>query len=333
LAKFLHHKGFYITFVNTEYNHKRLRKSRGPNSLDGLPDFCFETIRDDLPPSDADAAQDIRSLCDSIAKNCFGPFPRELGISDIGFCTTRACANLCYAQIPRLVEEGLTPATDASVITKEYLETVIDWIPGIRNIRFRDLPSDDALDGLPATLPPIYTIGPLHLLVDQIRDDHELKPIASNLWTEQTECIKWLDSKRLNSVVYVNFGSVAVMTPEQLLEIAWGLAIGKKQFLSIIRPDLVTDQQINCRFACTEWGIGMEVDNNVKRDKVEMLFRELMEGEKGAEIKAKAMEWKKNAEEASRPGGCSSQNLEKLFTNVLVSDKHINHLKMDKNKH
>ncbi|KAK6253266.1 hypothetical protein QUC31_014986, partial [Theobroma cacao] len=124
------------------YNHKRLRKSRGPNSLDGLPDFCFETIRDDLPPSDADAAQDIRSLCDSIAKNCFGPFPRELGISDIGFCTTRACANLCYAQIPRLVEEGLTPATDASVITKEYLETVIDWIPGIRNIRFRDLPSD-----------------------------------------------------------------------------------------------------------------------------------------------------------------------------------------------
>lgn len=98
----------------------------------------------------------------------------------------------------------------------------------------------DALDGPPATLPPIYTIGPLHLLVDQIRDDHELKPIASNLWTEQTECIKWLDSKRLNSVVYVNFGSVAVMTPEQLIEIAWGLAIGKKQFLSIIRPDLVT---------------------------------------------------------------------------------------------
>lgn len=37
LAKLLHHKGFHITFVNTEYNHKRLLKSRGPNSLDAMP--------------------------------------------------------------------------------------------------------------------------------------------------------------------------------------------------------------------------------------------------------------------------------------------------------
>ena len=63
LAKLLHHKGFHITFVNTEYNHKRLLKSRGPNSLDGLPSFTFETIPDGLPPTDANATQDILSLC------------------------------------------------------------------------------------------------------------------------------------------------------------------------------------------------------------------------------------------------------------------------------
>ncbi|KAL9380618.1 hypothetical protein Peur_026275 [Populus x canadensis] len=40
LAKLLHFKGFHITFVNTEYNHRRLLKSRGSSSLDdGLPDF------------------------------------------------------------------------------------------------------------------------------------------------------------------------------------------------------------------------------------------------------------------------------------------------------
>ncbi|KAF2294125.1 hypothetical protein GH714_007685 [Hevea brasiliensis] len=69
LAKILHSNGFQITFVNTEYNHRRLLKSRGPNSLDGLPDFHFEAIPDGLPPSDANATQDIPSLCDSTSKH------------------------------------------------------------------------------------------------------------------------------------------------------------------------------------------------------------------------------------------------------------------------
>ncbi|GLT63347.1 hypothetical protein SLA2020_359200 [Shorea laevis] len=34
LAKLLHHKGFHVTFVNTDYNHRRLLRSRGPDSLD-----------------------------------------------------------------------------------------------------------------------------------------------------------------------------------------------------------------------------------------------------------------------------------------------------------
>ena len=49
LAKILHYKGFHITFVNTEYNHKRLLKSRGLDSLNALPSFQFETIPDGLP--------------------------------------------------------------------------------------------------------------------------------------------------------------------------------------------------------------------------------------------------------------------------------------------
>ena len=73
LAKLLHHKGFHVTFVNTEYNHNRLLRSRGPNSLDGLPDFHFETIPDGLPPSDADVSQDIPSLVKSTIKTCLLP--------------------------------------------------------------------------------------------------------------------------------------------------------------------------------------------------------------------------------------------------------------------
>ncbi|PHU20387.1 UDP-glycosyltransferase 85A3 [Capsicum chinense] len=60
------------------------------------------------------------------------------------------------------------------------------------------------------------------------------------------------------------------------------------------------EQQTNCWFKCTQWGIGVEIDNNVKREEVESVVRELMVGEKGKRMKKKAMEWKKLAEEAAK---------------------------------
>ncbi|ONI13674.1 hypothetical protein PRUPE_4G236900 [Prunus persica] len=58
-AKLLHHRGFHITFVNTQFNHKRFLKTLGSNSLDGLPDFQFEAIPDSLPDSNEDTTQDV----------------------------------------------------------------------------------------------------------------------------------------------------------------------------------------------------------------------------------------------------------------------------------
>ncbi len=140
LAKMLHSNGFQITFVNTEYNHRRLLKSRGPNSLDGLPDFHFEAIPDGLPPSDANATQDIPSLCDSTSKHSLVPFrhllsrlessnnvppvtciisdacmsftlhaAQEFGIPDVLFWTPSSCGVLAYAHYRHLIERGLTP--------------------------------------------------------------------------------------------------------------------------------------------------------------------------------------------------------------------------------
>ena len=96
----------------------------------------------------------------------------------------------------------------------------------------------DVLDALSATLPPVYSIGPLQHFVEQVSDTR-LKSMGSNLWKEETDCLEWLDSKEPGSVVYVNFGSITVMTAQQLTEFAWGLANSKKTFLWIIRPDLV----------------------------------------------------------------------------------------------
>lgn len=142
LVKLLHHKGFHITFVNSEFNHQRLLKSRGPNSLSGLPTFQFETIPDGLPPTDLDATQDVPSLCSSTHNNCLAPF-RELlsrlnnssafqvppvtcivsdgimsftltaaeepGIPDVFFWTTGASGFMGYVLYRHLFERGLFP--------------------------------------------------------------------------------------------------------------------------------------------------------------------------------------------------------------------------------
>ncbi|KAG6709915.1 hypothetical protein I3842_06G156000 [Carya illinoinensis] len=343
----------------------------------------------------------------------------KFGIPNILFWTPSACGLLSYMHCRHLVERGLTPLKDASDLTSGYLETAIDWIPGMKNMRLRDLPSfirttdendimvnfliretkrtprasavilntfdpfeKDVLVALSSLLPRIYTIGPLLLLTDQIKNDI-LKSLGSNLWKEQPGCVEWLNTKEPNSVVFVNFGSITVMTPQQLVEFAWGLANSGKPFLWIIRPDLVVgdsailpsefvtetkdrgmlaswcaqeqilkhpsiagflthsgwnstlesvcggvpmiswpffaEQQTNCRYCCTEWGIGMEIDNNVKRNEVEKQVRELMEGDKGKAMKKKVKEWKTMAEEAAKSGGSSYQNLESLIADVLLT--------------
>ena len=46
-----------------------------------------------------------------------------------------------------------------------------------------------------------------------------------------------------------------------------------------------------------------------------------MEGEKGKEMKRKAMEWKKKAEEAPSPGGSCCRNFENLLADINLVQK------------
>ncbi|XP_045814340.1 7-deoxyloganetin glucosyltransferase-like [Trifolium pratense] len=311
LAKLLHLKGFYITFVNTEYNHKRLLKSIGPNALDGLSDFKFETIPDGLTPVEGDTGdvmQDIPSLSKSVRENCLQPYcellhrlnhsdnvpPITCLVSDCCMSFTiqaaekfalpnlllfpaSACSLLNILHFRSFLEKGIIPLKDESYLSNGYLETKVDWIPGLKNFRLKDIvdfirttdPNDimlqffidvadslhrdftvivlntfnelesDVINVLSSMFPSVYPIGPLPLLLNQTANNHQLESLGSNLWIEDTKCLKWLDSKELESVIYVNFGSITVMTPEQLYEFAWGLANSKKSFMWIIRPDLV----------------------------------------------------------------------------------------------
>ncbi|XP_077219427.1 7-deoxyloganetin glucosyltransferase-like [Tasmannia lanceolata] len=437
LAKLLNSKGFYVTFVLTEFFHTRLLKSRGPDSVKGSDEFRFETISDGMQSSSKDTTQDIRNLSLSTQKNCLTPFrnlvtklnqssnvpsvscivtdgvmtftlpvAKECGIPGVVFWPISACSLMVFFHFPAMVERGLLPLKDESVSRNG----TIDWIQGLRGTRLKDFTLIDDPDhtmlkymveeiqngfkasaivlntfddlehevvgAMRSIYGNIYTIGPLTLHCQS-----PLKSAAMNVWNEETECLQWLDKQEATSVIYVNFGTIANMTSKQLNEFAWGLANSNHPFLWIIRRDIgrdgqeilledfmtdiegrgfiaswcpqeevlshpsiawflthcgwnstvesicggvpmicwpqFGDQLINCRYTCNEWGIGMEISDDVKREEIQRVVRELMEGEKGKEMRLKAMKWKETAENATRQGGSSSTNLDKLISEVL----------------
>ncbi|CAL5016660.1 unnamed protein product [Urochloa decumbens] len=461
LAKVLHCRGFHVTFVNSEFNHRRLLRSRGAGALDGLPGFRFAAIPDGLPPSDADATQDVPSLCRSTMENCLPHFrtlladlnaspdappvtcvvgddvmsftlqaAREIGVPCSLFWTASTCGYLGYRYYRDLMDKGLFPLKDVEQLTNGYLDTPVDWAVGMsKHTRLKDMPSfirstdpdefmvhfalkvteqmagadaviintfdeleQEALDAMRATamIPAsasIHTVGPLAFLAEQIivpQARSDLDALGSNLWKEDASCLAWLDGREPRSVVYVNYGSITVMSNEELVEFAWGLAGSGHDFLWVIRPDLVagdaavlppefleavegrgllatwcpqeavlrheavgvflthsgwnstleslcagvpmlcwpffSEQQTNCRYKCMEWGVAMEIGQDVRREAVEEKIREAMGGgEKGKEMRRRAGEWREIAVRVTRPGGRSCANLDKLVNDVLLS--------------
>ncbi|CDP13142.1 unnamed protein product [Coffea canephora] len=452
LAKLLHAKGFHITLLNTEFNHKRLIRSKGPESVKGFDDFRFETIPDGMPPSDKDATQDVPRLCDSVRKNCLAPFKEmliklnsssevppvscvisdagmsfgikaaeDLGIPEVQFWTASACSFIGYLHYRELIRRGIFPFKNDDYLTDGTLDKPVDWICGMSNIKFRDLPSffrttdpnDIMFDFLgeaaqsclkaPAIIfntfdelerealeaviskfdfPNIYTIGPLHILARHIVTESQVNSLNSSLWKPDSKVFEWLDQRAPNSVFYVNYGSITTMTDHHFKEFAWGLANSQQQFLWIVRPDVVQggesamlpedfleeiqdrglltswcaqdkvlehpavgaflthcgwnstlesisagvplicwpffgDQQTNCHYSCKKWGIGMEINHDVKRNEVAELVRKMIIGEEGGEMRFKAKEWKKKAEEATEVGGSSYINFDKFIIEAL----------------
>ncbi|XP_071733327.1 UDP-glycosyltransferase 85C1-like [Rutidosis leptorrhynchoides] len=449
LAQLQHHKGLHITFINTESNHRRLIKYGG---LNDVPGFQFKTVSDGLPATSEDGVEPtqttmelslylLTSFHDSfldlvsglenrptcIISDGFMTFTNIMGAAEklkipvVLFWTMAACGYMAYYQSKVLMDKGLIPLKDESYLTNGYIDTLIDWVPGMENVRLRDLPEyilatkpdDMALNWvlgvarladqvshmiihtfeeletslikeIKSVVPNVYTIGPLQLHLNQITEKQVNNSNFNrySLWEEEPECIQWLNSKEPNSVVYVNFGSLAVMSLQDLLEFGFGLVNSNHYFLWIIRTDLVDgnhivfpqeleeavkdrgfmaswcaqeevlnhlsvggflthggwgsvtesltagvpmvcwpvshDQRVNCRQMCKEWEVGMEIGKNVKRDEVEKLVRELMEGTNGEKMRKKTLEWKKIAEIATGPYGPSSLDVDKLVNEIGV---------------
>ncbi|GLJ28288.1 hypothetical protein SUGI_0556020 [Cryptomeria japonica] len=135
-SKILSARGFYITFINTEYMQEKMLKS---GSIQSMSDISFETIPDGLPPQHRRTSQ-IDQLCKSITDNCPVHFEKlidklkstaevpplsciiynglmswaqksakRLGIPGVYFWTASACGFNIYFSVPLLREKGYIP--------------------------------------------------------------------------------------------------------------------------------------------------------------------------------------------------------------------------------
>ena len=65
-----------------------------------------------------------------------------------------------------------------------------------------------------------WHIGPVSLCNENAEDKAQRAKQAS---IDEHECLKWLGTRKLNSVIYICFGSIANFSDSQLMEIAMGL--------------------------------------------------------------------------------------------------------------
>ncbi|XVF17840.1 hypothetical protein REPUB_Repub10bG0159400 [Reevesia pubescens] len=68
---------------------------------------------------------------------------------------------------------------------------------------------------------PIFPFGPV---------------IAKGAIGSKSQLFEWMDKQPNESVLYISFGSMGVLSLEQMTELAWGLELSQQKFIWVVRP-------------------------------------------------------------------------------------------------
>ncbi|CAL5422338.1 unnamed protein product [Camellia sinensis] len=192
---------------------------------------------------------------------------KKYNLVHVSFWTEPALVLTLYYHLELLRKNGHFASHDKR-------EDTIDYIPGVRSIKPTDLMSylqatdigtvvhriiykafEDAkradvivcntIQELePETIPalnqkkPTYAIGPI------FPTGFTKSTVAMSLWSE-SDCTHWLDTKPHGSVLYISFGSYAHTSKHDILEIAHGLLRSGVSFVWVIRPDIVSSEDLD----------------------------------------------------------------------------------------
>ncbi|KAK6794305.1 hypothetical protein RDI58_007758 [Solanum bulbocastanum] len=194
----------------------------------------------------------------------------EMGVPVITFDTVSPSCFWIYLCLPKLIEAGVLP------FKGNDLDALVTHLPAMEGLlRRRDLPhfclldyktdqssqavfkeieripkahglilnSFEDLDGpflssVRSYFPKTYAIGPLPLNL-KTRLAAPLLSSSNSMWEEDLTSIKWLDAQSKGSVIYVSFGSLLVVSRDEIMEFWHGLMNSKVKFLWVMRPNML----------------------------------------------------------------------------------------------
>ncbi|KAF5203504.1 Udp-glycosyltransferase 84b2 [Thalictrum thalictroides] len=137
---------------------------------------------------------------------------------------------LCIDDMPSFIHPSAPFPLCKTLLTSmiKNLEKV-KWVLGNS---FYDL-EKDVIDGIDQ-LHPITPIGPL--VPQIILGKEESVKGNADMWIADDSCLEWLDKKPPMSVVYISFGSLSVLSAEQMANIALALRKTNRPFLWVVKP-------------------------------------------------------------------------------------------------
>ncbi|KAH7672826.1 UDP-glucuronosyl/UDP-glucosyltransferase protein [Dioscorea alata] len=255
-----------------------LQESMRSGSTEAYKKLLTEELIGEWPPVTCVIADGILDYAIEVAG--------EVGIPTLVFRTSSPCCAWAFASVPSLIHHGIIPFPEEC-----DMDEIVKGVEGMEGIlRRRDLPSFmrmvkstedkhiklmngfnskliigkaiifNSFDALDPTLlpimssyyPPIFTIGPLHILTKSLNISNEeeeeqqepgINPSLISLLQEDRTYMTWLDNQPDQSVIYISFGTVAVLSPEQFIELWHGLINSGHRFLWAVREDLVKGKE------------------------------------------------------------------------------------------
>ncbi|XP_024934773.3 7-deoxyloganetic acid glucosyl transferase [Ziziphus jujuba] len=201
----------------------------------------------------------------------------ELGIPSFTFSSHSASCTLTYFIVPKLIEDGHLPFADDDmnheIIGVPGVEGILRRrnlpafcvLPDVHHPAFQfllneftgmtryssgliintfDELEDQCLPQLATHFGKVYSVGPLHAILNSKIEKYGSQLMGSHIssWKADQNCLAWLDSQPLKSVLYVSFGSLINVSVSQLLEFWHGLVNSGHPFLWVIRPDVILSE-------------------------------------------------------------------------------------------
>ncbi|KOM29947.1 hypothetical protein LR48_Vigan843s000900 [Vigna angularis] len=277
--------GCKVTFVHTEFSNKRANTAGGDNKEEALvkmvtlPDGLdpqddrsdvaklLVSMKSTMPALLPKLIQDIdasdvenKITCIIVTINMGWALEvgNEMGIKGALLCPASATSLASAACIPNLIEDGIIDSQGLPTKNQEIqlssnmpmMDTAYFPWRGFNKIFFEHLMQEmqtlkvgewwlcnttyDLEPGAFSISPKFLPIGPL------IENSNR-----SSFWEEDRACLEWLDEQPPQSVVYVSFGSLAVMDPNQFKELALALDLLHRPFIWVVRPSNDKMENVN----------------------------------------------------------------------------------------